>query len=241
MKNRLLNITNLLISSSIWIAIIYFNYNYIINTDPFKIDTVDIEGNDYIKDSDIITSIEKLIENKNLLNIEINKIQESVSRNKFIKSVRIYKKIPSIIKIDISEIKPIALINDKNKNYFIDINENIIEADINSINHFINTPIISSCNNLDLGLSKEIILSIYNYDSNLYNQLNELIYQNNLITLLFNNQTKVKIDKTNYKKGLMKFFSFVNQISGNNNLKIYKYIDLSIDNQIIVNEKKIKI
>ena len=84
-------------------------------------------------------------------------------------------------------------------------------------------------------------LSIYNFDSNLYNQLNELIYQNNQITLLFNNHTKVKIDKDDYQKGLVKFFSFISQISDNNNLKIYKYIDLSIDNQIIVKEKKIKI
>ena len=241
MKNRFLHIANLILSSFIWIAIIYFNYTYIKKSDPFKVKIIDINGNDFIKELEIISSIEKLIKNKNLINVEIEKIQQALSEKKFIESARVYKKIPSTIKIDISEIIPIALINDEINNYFIDENKNIIDADINAINHFINTPIISSYNNLDLGLSKEIILSIYNFDSNLYNQLNELIYQNNQITLLFNNHTKVKIDKTDYQKGLIKFFSFINQISGNNNLKIYKYIDLSIDNQIVVKEKKMKI
>ena len=84
-------------------------------------------------------------------------------------------------------------------------------------------------------------MSIYKYNQEVYNQLNELIYEDNFISLIFNNHTKVKINKDNYKKDLMKFYSFINQIINTENISIYEYIDLSISNQIIVKERKIKI
>ena len=84
-------------------------------------------------------------------------------------------------------------------------------------------------------------MSIYKHNEEIYNQLNELIYEDSFISLIFNNHTKVKINKNNYTKDLIKFYSFINQIVNTENINIYEYIDLSISNQIIVKERKIKI
>ena len=84
-------------------------------------------------------------------------------------------------------------------------------------------------------------MSIYKYNEEIYNQLNELIYEDGFISLIFNNHTKVKINKNNYTKDLIKFYSFINQIVNTENISIYEYIDLSISNQIIVKERKRKI
>lgn len=241
MKVKFLNIIQSTFYIFIWITIIYYHYLYINIVNPFKIETIKISGNKFIHLEDIDNSINDLIYNKNLLNVEFEKIQKKISEIKFINSVKIYHEIPSTIKIDIIEKKPIALINDKKNNYFIDNNKDVIKADIKSINYFVDTPIISTKNkNFDIALSKNLVLSIYNSNFNLYKQLNEIIYQDNDIRLFFNNNTEVKFKISNYKNGLIKLFSFVKQISPAEKLEKYEYIDLSINNQVIVKEKKIK-
>ena len=242
MKNNQINFKITILYSIFWVAIFYSSYSYLKTIKPFQIKNIIINGNEFIETKSILASIQILLDNKNLFNTEIEELKNILNKNKFIDNVKIYSLLPSTIKINIIEKKPIALINNNNNSYFIDNNSNIIEADIKSINHFINTPIITSNNNsIDNNLSKTIIMSIYKYNQEVYNQLNELIYEDNYISLIFNNHTKVKINKNNYKKDLMKFYSFINQIINTENISIYEYIDLSISNQIIVKERKIKI
>ena len=242
MKNNQINFKIIILYSIFWVGVFYSNYRYLKIIKPFQIKNIDITGNDFIETKNILNSIQTLVDNKNLFNTEVEEIKNILNRNKFINNVKIYSLLPSTIKIDIMEKKPIALINNNNKNYFIDDNSNIIEADVKSINYFVNTPIITSNNNnIDNNLSKKIVMSIYKHNEEIYNQLNELIYEDSSISLIFNNHTKVKINKNNYTKDLMKFYSFINQIVNAENISIYEYIDLSISNQIIVKERKRKI
>ena len=242
MKNNQINFKITILYSIFWVAIFYSSYSYLKTIKPFQIKNIIINGNEFIETKSILASIQILLDNKNLFNTEIEELKNILNKNKFIDNVKIYSLLPSTIKINIIEKKPIALINNNNNSYFIDNNSSIIEADIKSINHFINTPIITSNNNsIDNNLSKTIIMSIYKNNEEVYNQLNELIYEDTFISLIFNNHTKVKINKDNYKKDLMKFYSFINQIINTENISIYEYIDLSISNQIIVKERKIKI
>jgi len=242
MKNNQINFKMIILYSIFWVGVFYSNYSYLKIIKPFQIKNIDISGNDFIETKSILNSIQILVDNKNLFNTEVQKIKNILNRNKFIDNVKIYSLVPSTIKINIIEKKPIALINNNNKSYFIDDNSNIIEADIKSINYFVNTPIITSNNNnINNNLSKKIVMSIYKHNQEIYNQLNELIYEDSFISLIFNNHTKVKINKNNYTKDLIKFYSFINQIVNTENISIYEYIDLSISNQIIVKERKIKI
>ena len=242
MKNNQINFKIIILYSIFWVGVFYSNYSYLKIIKPFQIKNIDISGNDFIETKSILNSIQILVDNKNLFNTEVQKIKNILNSNKFINNVKIYSLVPSTIKINIIEKNPIALINNNNKSYFIDDNSNIIEADIKSINYFVNTPIITSNNNnIDNNLSKKIVMSIYKYNEEIYNQLNELIYEDSFISLIFNNHTKVKINKNNYTKDLMKFYSFINQIVNTENISVYEYIDLSISNQIIVKERKRKI
>ena len=242
MKNNQINFKMIILYSIFWVGVFYSNYRYLKIIKPFQIKNIDINGNDFIETKSILNSIQTLVNNKNLFDTEVEEIKNILNGNKFINNVKIYSLVPSTIKINIIEKKPIALINNNNKSYFIDDNSNIIEADIKSINYFVNTPIITSNNNnIDNNLSKKIVMSIYNHNQEIYNQLNELIYEDSFISLIFNNHTKVKINKNNYTKDLIKFYSFINQIVNAENISLYEYIDLSISNQIIVKERKIKI
>ena len=143
MKNNQIIFKITILYSIFWVAIFYSSYSYLKTIKPFQIKNIIINGNEFIETKSILGSIQILLDNKNLFNTEIEELKNILNKNKFIDNVKIYSLLPSTIKINIIEKKPIALINNNNNRYFIDNNSNIIEADIKSINHFINTPIIN--------------------------------------------------------------------------------------------------
>ena len=73
----------------------------------------------------------------------------------------------------------------------------------------------------------------------IYNKLNEVHFKDNKITLILNNYTTIILDDINYENSLNKFLVFNEEIIIKKNKKIdnYKYINVSIPNQIIINKK----
>ena len=236
MKNKTLNVILNLTYSTILILKIYSITYYAVNTDLFKINHIKIKGNKFIQDNEILNLIDA---NKyNILNVDKNKIKQKIKKNIYISDVKIYTKIPNQIILEIQEITPIALTQIDNKYYFIDNYSKLILANIESINFF-SAPIItnSSNENINFKESNELLTSIFNYKNNLYNKLNEIIYKNDYIILVFTNNTKVQLRKNKYKNDVNKLYAFFNQIELNE-IEHYKYVDLTINKQIIVIENE---
>ena len=205
-------------------SFIYSNYLYIKMTNKFKLNKVDIIGNNYI-DNEIILNTIKPHLSDDIRKVKIEKIKQKLMENNFIDKIKIYKQIPSKITIEIDEKNPIALVNDYKKNYFIDSNENIIPADLSSINFYINIPIVSTDKKINIAKTFSIISSIYKSNNKIYDNLNEVIFENKKIKLIFNNLTKVIINDKNFNQELNSFFAFTKQV--NMNLESYNYLDFS--------------
>ena len=205
-------------------SFIYSNYLYIKMSNKFKLNKIDIIGNNYINNEIILNTIEPhLIDD--IRKIKIEKIKQKLMKNNFIDKIKIYKQIPSKITIEIDEKNPIALVNDYKKNYFIDSNKNIIPADLSSINFYINIPIVSADKKINTTKTFNIISSIYKNNYKIYENLNEVIFENKKIKLIFNNLTKVIINDKNFNEELNSFFAFTKQV--NMNLESYNYLDFS--------------
>ena len=116
-------------------SFIYSNYLYIKMSNKFKLNKIDIIGNNYLDNKLILNTIEPHLSD-DIRKIKIEKIKQKLMKNNFIDKIKIYKEIPSKITIEINEKNPIALVNDYKKNYFIDSNKNIIPADLSSINFY---------------------------------------------------------------------------------------------------------
>lgn len=224
MKNILQKLIFKLTVIVLCVSFVYSNYLYIKMSNKFKLNKIDIIGNNYINNEIILNTIEPhLIDD--IRKIKIEKIKQKLMKNNFIDKIKIYKQIPSKITIEIDEKNPIALINDYKKNYFIDSNKNIIPADLSSINFYINIPIVSADKEINITKTFNIISSIYKNNYKIYENLNEVIFENKKIKLIFNNLTKVIINDKNFNEELNSFFAFTKQV--NMNLESYNYLDFS--------------
>ena len=73
----------------------------------------------------------------------------------------------------------------------------------------------------------------------IYNKLNEIRFKDDKIILILNNYTTIILDNTKYDNSINKFLRFNNKIilQKNKEIESYEYINVSIPNQIIINEK----
>ena len=216
---------------------------YLLIIEPFKIDTIKLSGNKYIDDSQILETIEKHTNNQNIISIKLKGLNSKLEKNDFIHIAKAYTEFPSILFVEIEELIPIALF-EKNKNfYFMDKSKNLIKANYQAINHYINTPIITNLSNqiLDLEEIRYVLTKILNSSNLIYEKLNEVQYSTDQMILILNNNTKIVLKNKSYKKDLNKFLNFNKQIIVKNSIDIeeYKYIDVSIPEQIITRQKKL--
>ena len=96
--------------------------------------------------------------------------------------------------------------------------------------------------NKELKEFKQIINSLkYTIKNNIqfYNDINEIKLKDNNMFLIIKNNTIIKLRRDNIENNMLKLIEFVKEINNYNSIKSYKYINLSIPNQIIVKEKTI--
>ena len=101
---------------------------YFLNIEAFNIDAIEVSGNQYISNEDLLKLVSDNIDN-NILDIKLKKLNLNLENNDFIKSVKSYTNFPSTLIVEIEEITPLALF-EKNQNfYFMDQTKQIIKAD----------------------------------------------------------------------------------------------------------------
>ena len=219
------------------LAIITFSiYKYSNKVNYYNINNIIISGNNFLDKNIINRIISNKVENKSIFSIDLNEIRMDINNNSFINSSNIYKVLPQSLFISVQEINPIALYEKNDQIYFIDYNNNLIEADIESINFF-DVPIISQNNirNYEYKESGKLIREIYDQSKLLFNDVNEVEHSNEYINIKLSDKTKIILDRKNSMKKLEILFEFLKKIDYN--ISIYKYINLTIPNQIIVKEK----
>jgi len=86
--------------------------------DNFNLRKIEIENNFLLKDNDIKKSL-KSIYNKNLLTLNYKEIEQVLMQNSFIDSFDVKKKYPETLKIKVFERKPIAILLNKKKKFYL--------------------------------------------------------------------------------------------------------------------------
>jgi len=225
------------------ILIICFINQYINEINYFNIKNIIITGNNFIDDEIINEIIDETLIERNILKADLKNLRIAINNNEFINSNKIYSYFPSALHIEIIEIVPLGIFERNNKFFLIDNKSNYIEANIEAINFF-NVPIISSYNKdkpIDHTKTSLILKNILYNNSNLFSTINEFQYGNTKINIILNNKTKIKLNESNAINELNILFSFIKTIQNVQDLSSYKYIDLTVKNQIITKEKKINL
>ena len=189
----------------------------------FNIKEIKIENNLLLQTEDIIKSL-KPIYNKNLVNLNYREIEEKLSKKTFIESFNIKKKYPNTLQIKIVEKKPIAILQNKKKKYFLSEKLDLIE--FNNSKKYQNLPFI---------LGEEKKFKIF------YNNLNEInfpleiinkytLYESNRWDIETINQKIIKLPINNYVNSLKNYLN----LRTKKNFENYKVFDYRIENQLIL-------
>ena len=230
-------INTIFIFSSLSIIVLLMIYS--INDKSFNIKHITINNNHFINSKEIENIIKQELENKNILNVNISKIKESINKNDYIQSSKIFTTFPSSIFININEITPIVLFEEESKYYLYDYKLNKIEADLRALNYY-KVPIIVS-DFKDQNKIKYItnsLIDILNNSKSLYSSISEVRINNNEIHYTTNNRTIIKLDINHINYSTTKLINFLQQ-NTNKPIDIYEYVNLIIPNQIVVKEKSI--
>ncbi len=217
MKKRLVISITLLI----FLTTITFQQKIVIS--KFNLKKIQIENNFFVQEKDIQKLLSQFL-NKNIIFLKNSEIEKALLANNFIESFDIKKKYPDTLKVRIYEKKPIAILINKKKKYYI--SETIKLVEYISLTNFKNLPYV-------LGNEKEFKI--------LYDNLNKInfpfdqikrftLYETNRWDLETKNNILIKLPPDNYLKSLENFLNIRNK----KNIKKYKVFDYRISNQIIL-------
>ena len=195
----------------------------IINFSKFNLKEINIENNTLVEESDLKSLLNPFY-NKNLISINNNEIGTVLLKNSFIESFKIKKKYPNTLNIVIFEKKPIAILLNKKKKYFI--SEKIELIEYRKISKFENLPYV-------LG-NKDEFKNFYYDLKKIKFPLDKIkkytFYESKRWDLETKNNVIVKLPSKNYLKSLKNYL----ELSNKNNFQKYKIFDYRIDNQLIL-------
>jgi cell division septal protein FtsQ len=200
----------------------YKSQNLFIIT-KFNIEELKIENNFILKDEEIKTDLIFLY-NQNLLFLNNSKIEEVLKKKNFIRSFEIKKIYPNKLKIKIFEKKPIAILQNKKKKFYI--NENIDLINYFDFEDYKNLPIIFGDKKSFETFYKN--LKAINFPINLVK--NYYLYESKRWDLVTYKKKLIKLPPKNYTESLKNFMN----LRKKNSFDKYEVFDYRINNQLIL-------
>ena len=189
----------------------------------FNIKEIILVNSISLKEKDVKRSL-SVIYNKNLLFLKNKEIEEILVQFTSIESFYLDKKYPNTLKITIIEKKPIAiLINNKKKFY---ISEKLDLFEFNNKNFNQDLPIVFG-NKDDFKIFYKNLIKI-DFPVNLI--IKYMLYESNRWDLETIDNKTIKLSSKNYVKNLKNYLN----IKKKNNFKKFKVFDYRINDQLIL-------
>ena len=189
----------------------------------FNIKEIILENSTSLKEKDIKKSLSSFY-NKNMIFLKNKEIEEILVQFSFIESFYLDKKYPNTLKITIIEKKPIAiLINNKKKFY---ISEKIDLFEFNDKNFNQDLPIVFG-NKDDFKIFYKNLIKI-DFPVNLITKY--MLYESNRWNLETIDNTTIQLSSKNYIKNLKNYLN----LKKKNNFKKFKVFDYRINDQLIL-------
>jgi len=189
----------------------------------FNIKEIILENSTSLKEKDIKKSLSSFY-NKNMIFLKNKEIEEILVQFSFIESFYLDKKYPNTLKITIIEKKPIAiLINNKKKFY---ISEKIDLFEFNDKNFNQDLPIVFG-NKDDFKIFYKNLIKI-DFPVNLITKY--MLYESNRWDLETTDNTTIQLSSKNYIKNLKSYLN----LKRKNNFKKFKVFDYRINDQLIL-------
>ena len=217
MKKRLVIALSLLIL----LSTIHSHQKFVIS--KFNVKKIEVENNFLIKDQDIKKLLAPIYD-KNLLFLKNIEIKQILIQNSFVESFNFKKKYPSTLKIKIFEKKPIAVIFNKKKKYYL--SEKIDLIQFKNLPKYQNLPYVFG-NKDDFKIFYNNLKKI-NFPLDIIEKYT--LYKTNRWDLETKNNQVIKLPSENYTKSLESYLN----LNSKNGFEKYELFDYRINNQLIL-------
>ena len=214
---------NTIISLSLLILLTTITFQQKIIISRFNIKEINIENNLLIKNEELKKLLEPIY-NKNIFFLKNKEIKEILTRNSFVDSFDLKRKYPNTLKIKIYEKKPIAILLNKKKKFYLSEKNKLI--DFKNLSNFKGLPYI---------FGDEINFKILYIKLKKINFPLDLIkkytfYETNRWDIETKDNKMIKLPIKNYTQSLENYL----KIKSKSEFKKYRVFDYRIKNQLIL-------
>jgi len=201
---------------------------------------VQIKGNQFVKDSQIQDRLYPHL-TQSLLSLKLNEIQKDMNNIDFVETVQVSRILPHTLLIKVVERNPILLLTVEDETFFMDVKGVILPTNRSSISFF-PVPIITISNDSDFAEGKnseigELFRFILNDYPTFYDNLSEVIISADKWTFYRDSKTQIYATPEDLYTQLSILKNFEQTVYPNKRLGDYSYIDLRVDEQVVVKEK----
>ena len=201
---------------------------------------VEIKGNQFVKDAQIQDQLYPYL-TQSLLSLNLSDIQDDIIQLDFIEAVQVSRVLPHTLLIQVVERNPILLLSVEEETCFMDVEGVVLPTNRSSISFF-PVPIITISNDIDFADGKtgeiaELFRFILNDYPTFYDNLSEVIISNDKWTFFSDSKTRIFATPENLFNQIRILKNFEQTVYPNRRLDDYSYIDLRMDEQVVVKEK----
>ena len=182
-----------------------------------------VENNSLVKKKDVKKLLISIY-NKNIIFLNNKEIEKALTQNSFIETFDVKKKYPQTLKIRIFEKKPIAILLNKKKKFYLSDKIELIEFE--NIKKYQDLPYVFG-NRDDFKIFYNDLKKI-NFPFDLISKYT--LYESKRWDLETTDKIVIKLDSKNYLKNIKNYLDSRNK----QNFKKYKIFDYRINNQLIL-------
>ncbi|MBN2029930.1 FtsQ-type POTRA domain-containing protein [bacterium] len=235
----------LMVMALMWMVGIKYK-QWLSESDLFQIRKIEIEGNELFSDQEIL-DMGGLDLKADIWKVNLNKVGNQIGGQPFIEQVYIERLFPDILRINILEKHPVALLQFESTFYCID-REGLILPSITGKNY--DLPILSGnfkggihvgsrVRGNVIGQGLQFINLVLNFCPSIYSQISEVVVGREEGLLLYTNQTTVPVWLGNeeYVRKIHYLKAILVELTIQEKFSQVRYIDLRFGDQVVVGIK----
>ncbi|MDD8018652.1 MAG: FtsQ-type POTRA domain-containing protein [Bacteroidota bacterium] len=208
---------------------------------------ITVEGINIISKDEVI-QLMKIPSNVSMYDLDLTILQQNILANSFVKRAVVKRDSPSMLRVEIEERKPAAILGGNELHYIDD--EGVLLPYLSTTETY-DIPVISGIDsasnfqagqkimNTDVQEALEIIRSSRTIGENLFHSISEIRLHREHDILLYSFETGVPIifGKGDVTKKMVKLDAFWQKFLQNSDTKEIQYIDIRFDDQVVVSRK----
>lgn len=207
----------------LFILLTTINPHQEISFNKFNLKKIEIENNSLLEEKEIKKLLIS-INNKNLIFLKFKEIENALMKNNFIDGFNIKKKYPNTLKIKIFEKKPIAILINKKKKFYL--SEKIDLIKFRNLKNYDDLPYVFG-NEKNFKIFYENLKEI-NFPLSIIKKYT--FFESNRWDIETVDEKLIKLPTNNYSNSLENYL----KMRKKNNFSKYKIFDYRVNNQIIL-------